>query len=272
MNWSKAKSILIVFLICANVFLLCIILNASYKRSEVSESLITSTVSLLHSKGIEISPSLIPKTTESDKSFSAENIITDYESFAKLFIGDEITADDTGYSSSIGSVHYFGDRFDVRFTDGVETSPDQKSPADKAKAYLKELGIKPKQSHITVSNDSTGLFKVNVTKTVDRKPFFDCSVTVELTKDKITAVSGIWFFRTGEQPSVSELESVPGLLVKFFSANSDFSGMNITGLTSGYAVYENDISIFHKQTVIIPVLEISTSEGQKYYVDARSSS
>ncbi len=124
---------------------------------------------------------------------------------------------------------------------------------------------------MTVTNDANGVFTVSFTQIIDKKPFFDCKISVELNKSKITSIYGNWFVRIDDSAaSQSTLESVPGLLVKFSAQNPDLSECEIVKLQSGYAADENESGIFHKQTTIIPVLEITMSDNSRYYIDARS--
>lgn len=270
MNWSKAKTILILFLLCTNIFLLSIIINSYHKRTKVPEEVINSTVALLNGRNIKIDSSLIPAVINDEKIFSVENVISDYESFARLALKNDITPTDNGFSSDNASIKYKGDRFYISFTEGIDTPDELKSPADKAKAYLKGIGIEPKNAEITVTNDANGVFTVAFTQVIDNKPFFDCKVSVELDKTKIMAVYGCWFTKDEDSGTPSTLESVPGLLVKFSAQNPDLADGTILKLKSGYAVDENESGIFHKQTMIIPVLEITMSDENKYYIDARS--
>ena len=270
MNWSKAKTILILFLLFTNIFLLSLIINAYYKRTRVPEEVISSAVTLLNSRSIKVAPALIPSVIDDAKIFTVENVVDDYESFAKLVLQDEIEPTDNGYLGKNASIRYKGDRFYICYTEGIDTPDELKSPADKAREYLKSIGIDPKNSEITVTNDSNGLFTVSFTQIIDKKPFFDCNISVELDRAKIMAVYGNWFIKDDESGSQSTLESVPGLLVKFSAQNPNLSDAEIIKLKSGYAVDETESSIFHKQTMIIPVLEITMSDKSKYYIDARS--
>ncbi len=98
MNWNKAKTRLILFLLCTNTFLFSIIVKSYFKRTRVPDEVINSAVSLLDKRNIKIDSSIIPAVINSEKVFSVENIISDYESFAKLALQGDISPTETGFS------------------------------------------------------------------------------------------------------------------------------------------------------------------------------
>ena len=61
MNWYKAKTILIVFFLMTNVFLLVNILTAAGKAAAIPEEIIDSTVQILAGKQITIDKTRIPR-------------------------------------------------------------------------------------------------------------------------------------------------------------------------------------------------------------------
>ena len=268
MNWSRAKNILIIFLLCTSVFMLMVIFRSEYKRTKVPEAVINSAVSLLLTNDIQINPSLISNQTSAQKIYSVENMITDYHEFATLVLDGELIPTDTGYSGKDSLINYNGDYFEIIFTNGVETSSNLKSPSEKAKSLLQSFGIDVSDSKVEVNNDAKGIFTVSYIQSIDKLPFFDCKLSVELDKSKIISIRGSWFKNYTPETS-AVLESIPGLLVRAATTNSDLHGKEITSLEIGYAVDESDTGIYHKQTTIIPMLAIKTSDNSTYYIDAR---
>ena len=63
MNWSRAKTILIILFLCTNIFLLTTIILSSGRNSNVTEDIVASTVQILKENGVEISPDIIPRKT-----------------------------------------------------------------------------------------------------------------------------------------------------------------------------------------------------------------
>ena len=64
MNWSRAKTILIILFLCTNVFLLTALALSSVNKSVVSEEIISSTVDILERNGVKISAGIIPEKSE----------------------------------------------------------------------------------------------------------------------------------------------------------------------------------------------------------------
>lgn len=258
MNWSKAKTIMILFLLCTNLFLLSTLINAEYRQKRVAPEIIDAAAVLLENRGIRIDKKIIPSAIGTEKLFTVENVISDYESF---------TSTVNTHTDNSAEISFCGDMFDIK-ADGIETDRRLKSPADKARAFLSSLGIDASKASIEVDNNSDGIFTVRFTKIIADKPFFDCSISVELLGTKIISVRGKWYNKLDTvSASNSALKSVPGLLVEFSASNPELHGSEITSLRLGYAISEENV--FHKQATIIPVYEIATDNGGKYFIDAR---
>lgn len=271
MNWSKAKTILILFLLCANLFLTFELATSSYRSSHIPHEVIDSAVTLLKQRNISIDPSLIPNTVESRRLFSVENSVSDYETFAKLVFGEEVSISGDEYSCSKGSIRYSGDYFSIHFSEGVATSSELKAPAEKVRAYLKTLGINADKADVKITNNSSGIFKVLLIKQIESRPLFDCKIEAILDGTKIMSISGSWYKKSEDSMvQTAELETVPGLLVRFSAAHPEAAGTQITALKYGYVINDVEDGLYHKQSTVIPVLAVKLSNNESYYIDARA--
>lgn len=268
MNWSKAKTILIVFLLCTGGILLSMLVNSTIKSNNISPETVAHAVQLLNSRAIKVDTALIPTTLKTERMYTVENVISDYATFADIIFPTGCTsASDNDYFTDTAKLTFDGDSFSISSTVGIPTDDKLKAPSEKAAAYLLDLGIDVSDAVTEVSNDSKGLFTVCFTKKLGGLPLFDCKINVELLGTSIVNVSGCWFNKIDAASPMSKLESVPGLLVKFASENSDFTNLEITGLAPGFAI--NESGVFHMKATVLPVYEILCSDGRKFYVDAR---
>lgn len=267
MQWSRAKTILIVFLLCTNVFLLSILLTSHYKRVRVPDDVIESCVALLQKRGIEIDERLIPKTVGSAKQYTVRNVIENYEDFAHMILGSQTEPTENGFKTADASISYSGDNFKIEYPNGCATNDRLTSPSEKVRDYLDEHGIDVKGAEVRVSNDSSGIFTVTFTKKLAGEELFDCSIGARLDGKKIISVEGCWF-KEESTGTEYELESAPGLLVEFAASGSMGAGGRISTLRRGYCV--NEDGVYHMQSTVVPVYEITTDDGRSFFVDARS--
>lgn len=267
MNWSRAKSILILFLIFTSLLLSGMLHISNQKSSMIEPQTISYTTQLLEKKGVYISPELLPNKLYSLSVYEGENVISDYFEFAKTVFPDAEKISDTNYNSSMGTIEFFGDKFDIKFSDGLPTDKKLKSPSEKAKNYLSTIGINISDAVINTTNNAEGLFTVCFTNKLNGYSLFDNKISVTLSGENIVAVSGVWFGKKSVQSSNFTLDSAPGLLLKYTEQNPEFRNIEITAIEIGYAI--NEQGVFHKESSILPVYKIVTSDGNEFYIDAR---
>ena len=266
MNNSRAKTILIIFFMLTNMCLLTLLLHSYNTYRSVPEEVINTTVELLHERGISIDKELVPKSIGIQKQILVENIITTHDDFAVNLLGENTKKNDVGYYSETGQLSFTGDKFHLKYKEGYETNKKMKSPADKAKDYLKTMGISTKGAAISSSNNDKGIFSVIFTKMLHGKPFFDCNIKINIAGTKIVEVTGSWYNKISTDAN-QLTKSASGLLVNYTAKNPEFTNVKITNLKPGYAI--NEDGVFHKQAVLLPVYEITTDNNKKIYIDAR---
>lgn len=266
MNWNKAKNILILFLLSTSILLSAMLFNSEKKSNQVEPQTVTYALKLLKDKGVSVSPDLIPITLGTVPVFECANVVTDYDEFAMRVFPVNTKVSETLFTSENGSVDFNGDSFSISFTEGITTDEKLKSPSEKAKSYLSTIGIDVMDAKVNTSNNAQGLFTVTFTKILDNKHFFDSIISVSLLGEKIVSVNGAWFTEKNILNHAA-LDSAPGLLIKFASENKEFTNLEISSFELGYAI--NEQGVFHKQSTILPVYQIITTDGRKFFIDAR---
>jgi len=267
MNWGKAKTILIIFLLFTTLLLSAMLHTSNSKRNTISDDTVNNAIKILSQRNITIEPSLIPKSLESAPIYTVENALIDQKAFVKAALGEKFTFDNNLYTSEKGTLAFWGDRFSVTYPNGLETDSALKSPAEKARAYLLTLGLDLYKTDVLVENDATGVFTVSFSSKLDKLPFFDRSIKCTLRGERLIGAEGSWFYNEEFSPSQASLDSVPSLLIKYLNENTAFSNIEITKLTLGYAINEN--SIYHKKATVLPVYQLETADNKVFYIDAR---
>lgn len=271
MNWSRVKTVLIILFLCTDIFLLATYLTSKYASSTVSPEVIESTVEVLKNNNISVNSSIIPQKIPSVISLDAENVIADYETFAKKILGNEIKAIDFGYESVVGKVTFFGDRFNfVKNTmiDAIiDVIPvtDEKIAKDVTVSSLQNLGFDLENTEIITEKSDTG-FTVTLENKANSLPIFNSQVVVELSKSGITSVSGIWFNVAESQSGNNNIKSITSALIDFIPDAK--TPATITEIELGYNIF--DKASYHKSSTLIPVWKVTTKDGDTYLLDARN--
>lgn len=269
MNWSKAKTILIIFLLCTSFILSYMLASSNENNKTINPQTVEHTINLLDKRGIKVSGELISKRIPNELIYNVENVITDYSSFAETVFPACVPGENNFYTAQdgTGTINFFADRFNIKYPNGYPTSHKLKSPADKARAYLMTIGIDVGNANVSVENDAEGIFTVSFTNTLGKYPFFDCNIKAVLKGENIMNVSGTWFNQLDISPAQSGLKPLTSLLIDYSAYTKTFTNIEITDINFGYSI--NEFGVYHKQSTVSPIYQIVTSDGKFFYIDAR---
>lgn len=269
MNWYRAKTILIVFFVCMNVFLLVNLIYTTNKANIVTPEVIASTVEVLKKNNIHIEADIIPQKTISLNSFEMRNIFSDKENFAKVFCGfDASSVEENIYKGTNGTMVFANDRF--TFTPiSVKNNTNGKDICDSVKILLSEFGIDVSGAECIEYSENANTV-VHFKNMIDGCKIFDSYIKVVVDeKSDIVCIDGVWFEKVSKSNTRLTLKSVTGVLVDFILNPERTSGENvIEKLELGYVA--SDDGIYHESTVLIPVWQITLSDGSSYCMDTRS--
>ncbi len=271
MNWSRVKTVLIILFLCTDIFLLATYLTSKYASSTISSEVIESTVEVLKNNNIKVDPAIIPQKIPSVISAEAENVISDYETFARKILGSEFTAVEFGYESVVGRLTFFGDRFNFvkntaldAITDLIPVT-DEKMAKDVTVSSLQQVGFDLKNAEITTEKSGDG-YTVTLENHANSLPIFNSQVLVTLSKSGITSISGIWFNETDSQNGSNNIKSITSALIDFIPDVT--SPAEITEIQLGYNIF--DKASYHKSATLIPVWKVTLKDGNTYLLDARN--
>lgn len=271
MNWSRVKTVLIILFLCTDIFLLATYLSSKYSSSVISDDVINSTVEVLASNSITIDPSVIPQRTPHIPYTEAENVIYDYEAFAKSILGEALFQTDSGYESNTGRMTFHGDSFSFTVNPEAFALSDtmlvteEKTAKEIVLTTLENLGFDLKNAEISVSKTNDG-YSVILENTANSLPIFNSQVTVALSDFGITSFSGIWFNEAPSQSSTNSLKSITSVLIDIIPQVSGET--EIVSLELGYNSF--DKLSYHKATALIPVWKVNCKDGSTYLLDARN--
>ena len=273
MNWSKVKSIMIVFLILVNLSFLSYIIYDEICVNKRNEQMANTTASLLQSRNITVDTKMIADClkNESIESVYVDNVISSYADFSKKILGESLVfVTKNKYQSEIGQIEFWGDIFKARANEGkhlYEANISSQNAKNISKKYLNMLGINTEKTQISEENNN---YKLIYTKEINSLPVFEAGITVEMDSLGVVSIYGNWYNISSQNSSAIELKSVSGVLVEYMNqqAESDKS-IQVTNISLGYSAL--DPNTYHESVFLTPVWKISDS-AKDFYIDARENS
>lgn len=275
MNWSKVKSVMIVFLILVNLSLLSYIVYEEVRVNKQNAQMAQTTASLLKSRHIIVDEKMIAECAKSEnvQSVYVDNIISNYFEFAKKILGDSsVQISQNSYKSEHGTIEFMGDIFKANATDKKYLYEKNITTQDAEKIitqYLNSLGINTEKTQVKLT-EKNGIYELVYTKKINSLPVFQTYITIRANNSGIISINGNWYNINTQNSSVIELKSISGVLVEYMNNKSDLNtDIEINSISLGYSALNPDI--YHESVFLTPVWKISDSTGD-YYIDARENS
>ncbi len=269
MNWSRVKSILIIFLLITNSALFGVLLESDSNLYSIDPDTLKSAVNILQNARISISEDILPKKNPKMSYIEAYNIIEDNDIFAAAMIGADAEYIDGKYISAAGEVTIQGDMFSVNYTDkNFFDTAEYSDIKKKTRHILDKTGFGDIGGYDIEVNNTGSIYEVIIKNKPDSKYFFDSWIKIVMTDEYVNSINGVWFVcgRNIHRDRI-ETKSVTGVLIDFMNRYKDNAPMEITGLSAGY--YKGEPDEYHKSFVLVPVWRIETSNGGEYYMDTR---
>lgn len=270
MNWSKVKSIMIAFLILANLSLLSYIIYEEVSVNKRNEQMAQTITSLLATKNIKVDEKLVFENAKktSAQSIYVDNIISDYKTFSHNVLGDNVIEKNPfEYKTDTASIAFRGDYFEVRAQKNNVLYAERINKVNAhriSEKYLKQLGFDTKNSEKNTEYENN-TFKVSFSKKINDLRAFKIGVAVEMNESGITSIYGSWYNESPQNSTISELKSISGVLVEYMNKKSDAS--EISDIQLGYSMPSDNT--FHESIYLTPVWKITDANKNALYIDAR---
>lgn len=270
MNQTRIKYIFILLFLVINLFLGYLLYQSQWRETSISEETVAHAVSALEQRGVLVSGSLIPRSSEKMKEVSVKNITEDSSAFVSALRkagwnreGNVFTRAEEQLVFENGRFYYEG-----RLPLEGQLSGDQLS--DEVRKQLKQLslnleGIKLK----TIEQVETGTL-LEYVQTYDGYEIFGTGLTVSVEAGEIVSVQGIWLEPVNTRSKRLATLFATEALMRFAEDGNRPPSSRITEIKSGYYISEIDENVSHKVMQMLPVFQITTSSGTKFYYDARS--
>lgn len=252
MNFSRAKSYLIVIFIIVNLFLIYHLVSMT-KSDTISAQTVENTISILSKKEIKVNKELIKTTPDSLFYLNLENPLADKDAFINSLKGK------------------------VNITkEGFEFVPENKKTefkyllpsydaARQALAHLKDCGFSGKYLECIGTLDmGKGVYKASFIQSFEGYDIYNTSIDIFYKEGEVLSASGIYYNIDSFSAPEESIRTQPEILIRF---SGDINEKCIVkSIESGYFTqpYENEYSMISA----LPCYKITTDNGNKYYYDA----
>lgn len=262
MDWSKAKTILIVLLFAVNIFLLgTYILRENDERKEMEERR-ESVCAVLSKSQISVKPEVVPLDSVKIK---PATVMTNAkkEAVAKRLFG-EITVktepSETVYSGNGGNIMFKNDSFSLIYESGKAVSSAEEA---KALAYeiSKKLSVTTSLDMITSYATDSG-YTVKVTQNSGSAPIFDADIDFRISSTGNVLGNGTFIACGAPRSASGEMMMVSSVLFEFADEVKKLGRKKINIVESEYGYYTKICSgdIAH----LTPAIKLVTDAGIFY--------
>lgn len=259
MDWSRAKTILIVFLFAVNIFLLGTYIKKESDDRKARLELRHDVVTVLARQGIIISDESIPYE-QVEMHNATIRVFEDNAALASSLLGDvteSATAENTVYSSSNGNIMFSSDSFSFACTADREVNTP-----DDARAVAKDVASRLKISHSDaeiVVNATAGGYKAKIPQIFDGVKILRGEIELNISTTGNVLGSGKFIGSGRLAETEGKTMEVSALLFEFADSASELQKeqIKITKLDYGYTAR----TPAGGRVFLVPTLEISTDAG-----------
>ena len=275
MNWSQAKTWLILLFAGVNIFLLCNIISIDMEASTVPAKTLEQTAAILANNGITIDIKHVPAHIDSLDAIEVTNNIVQPQSIAELLLGSDYqTTNDSVYRKDTKRLNFLGDV--IKYTDEKPSGQIYNLTADNAAEHAKQilsgLGFATSNAVVSSVEKTDEIYTIRMYQSVSGYPLFDSTFVIRLSADGIAYFEGSWFSVVSEASIFSNADKVKpatNALLEFVSDPVRISrgSSEITEIRLGFTTGEKNS--YHKNVTALPTWRITAAGGDMYFYDAK---
>lgn len=259
MEWSRAKTLLIVILLFVNIFLMATYISKENEAQNDETALRTDITEILSKRGISVSQEMIPSD-----SIVLSSVVVKKEggekAVAERLFGDvteSVEEKNTVYSSQKGNIMFSGESFSLVYESGREI--DGAEAAERlAETIARKLSVSTSRSEFE-TEESAGSWVIRVPQMQSGLRIFDCFIELKIFPNGSVMAHGKFIGKGRMQKLRGEMKKTSALLLDFADEmekmKEDF--VAIKKISLGYASVSRSAEI----TILMPAIEIETGEG-----------
>jgi len=266
MNWGRAKTILIVMFLAIDILLLCLLAVVNNDVAYIKEDTIVSTVSVLNSRGINISKEQIPKKRIEKTIISYENLAFSSSKAAECFLGEvyEVISDsdeEVKFKNSYKYVSVAGNEINYEVERNINPAESFEQIKETVLEELESFGYDEKNILFENIQMDSGVCHVSFNMTYEGKKVIGTEMNLKADLNGILNLSGRYFVFSDEEETSEMLVDVTSALIGMIY-NPEYSGMTIQNIEVMY--YIDSEYIDGSEVVAYPVYVVTDSENRQH--------
>lgn len=271
MNQIRIKGVFIVLFLVINLFLAHLLYQAQWQETSMSEATVAHAVSVLEQRNVLVDGALIPRSSQKMREVSVKNVTEESSEFvAALMAGGWNRQEDASFVKGEESITFGEGRFTYEGQLSLEEGLSGNELSAAVQKQLKRLSLNLKGIKLkTIEQVDAGAL-LEYVQTYDGYEIFGTELSVLVEDSCIVSVSGIWLEPVNTHSKRQDTLFATEALIRFAEDGKRPPTVRITEIRSGYYISEIDENVAHKVMQMLPVFQITTSSGAKFYYDARS--
>lgn len=257
MDFSKAKTILILLFLGVNLFLLLFLFSVSDTSITLDRTSVDNAVQILKNKGITIDPAVIPKKTEKPYVLELYNPLTDENSALVAALSEK------GELSLSNQFFTFVPNTPIAVS--VREGESNRKIQSTLSAALSELGFYTADLSMGSSKKQADADCYFFQKYYAGSLFFNTNLSVSVRDGGIVKIEGNYCELVNAKPIEGSFKSPLDILIAFSSSYGKKG--EIQALELGYFVSDED----YKTLPAIPSWRVLTTQNERYDFDAVNS-
>lgn len=255
MNWSRVKTILILFFLCTNLFLVSVIVMSGHRVHTISDEIIHSTGEILKNNRILMNEKLIPKRVSFLPELAGIPAAEDEEWISGILGGQAEKLGEGEYQGEHGTLTVQDQT--ISFSGSIPLEKMQEGEANAIMNFMQQRGMDRSQIRIQQLPES-GVWRL--TEQVNEAEIFDQGFDLTVENGAVVKLTGSWLVSLKKKKEAAAQKNAAEILLDFVGIESrPQDEVTITSLEPGYAYSET----------LYPVWRISLSDGSVYLMDAR---
>jgi hypothetical protein len=268
MQWNRVKTILILVLLAANLFLA--VNNVLRVMSEyyLSGSFVRSASEALSESGVSAPASVIPHRRPDLPVLKVSSAANNFHGFAQLLLGGGVKQAVSGgypeYSSSTGT--FTVDSPSSFVFQAGSSAPEAGSPESFVKAFFRKSGLSGSYSTVSHVKTEAGT-QIIVEETVSKTPVRGCRITFLFTGSKLSRMYGKWVFTAEAAKKSLKLADAVNVLFSIADRRSGGVRPDSSAVKSMRLVYYSPSSAAMASITVLPAYLITYDSGTSYLYD-----
>ena len=255
MNFSRAKSYLIVVFVIVNLFLVYNLISMS-SSDRISLDTIENTIEILNKKNIKIDREIIKKTPETMFYLNLKNPFAT-EEYISNFKGN-CTVSEEGFK-------FVPENKNIDFKYLLPSY----DAAKQALSHFKDYGLEVKYTKCVGTLDmGEGIYSASFIQSFEGHDIYNTNIDIFYKEGSVLDSSGVYYEIFSFSAPDENIKTQAEILIRF--ANDFNEKCTIKSIESGYFTepFKNEYSMISA----IPCFKITIDNGNKYYYDAISAS